>query len=82
MNDFLSFPFMGNYNCTYTTSSGNKVKMSIDALMKIMEDIPEKPRILTMPIQILKHKILPPNTIFISSDIAEALEQALEEKDK
>ena len=66
-------------NCDYTTFGGKQVKFSINALFKIMEDIPKTPRILTMPIQMKKLNILPDNTILISNDIAEAIEEALKD---
>lgn len=64
-------------NCTYATSSGIQAKISINALFKIMEDIPKSPRILTMDLQLKEASILPDNTIIISSDIARAIEEAL-----
>lgn len=69
--------FGESYNCAYTTTTGEKVQVSIPALIKLMEDIPEPPRILTMDISLVTHRFLPPNTILISTDIAEALEEAL-----
>ena len=81
-----SAPFIGtgmdNCNCNYTTSNGRPVKMSLDALLKIMEDIPEKPKIFTMPINIVRHDILPTNTIYIGNDIADAIESALQKERK
>ncbi len=70
-------PFWGNYNCTYTTSTGSDIKTSLPVLMEIMKSIPEKPTILTMSIEFTEAAMLPPNTILLSSDIANALEQAM-----
>ena len=72
-------PFDYNSNCTYTTNGGKQAKLSLNVLLKIMEDIPKTPRILTMPIQMKKLNILPDNTILISNDIAEAIEEALKD---
>ncbi len=72
-------PFFGDYNCTYTADDGRGVKTSIPVLLELMKTIPEKPRILTMDIKVSRGQILPPNTMVISKDIAEALEQALKE---
>jgi len=67
-------------NCAYTTNSGEPIKVSIAALVKLMKDIPKTPRILTMPIQLKEATVLRDNTILISSDIAEALEEAIKDK--
>lgn len=52
--------------------------MSLAALTKLMSDIPEEPRIFKMDIKLVSSSRLPKNTIYISSDIAEAIEEALE----
>ena len=74
---FLLPPFTGSCNCTYTTSSGSDIKTSIPALMELMESIPTPPTIMTMSIEFRKAAMLPPNTILLSSDIADALEEAI-----
>ena len=69
-------------NCSYTSATtGIQAKVDIAALIKLMEKIPEIPQIFTMDIKLIKNSILPKNTIFISSDIAEALDEALEGED-
>lgn len=72
--------FFGDYNVTHTTSSGADIKTSLPALLELMKTIPEKPRILTMDIKTMLGRILPKNTIMLSPDVAEALEQAFEDK--
>ena len=67
-------------NCAYTINNGEQIKVSLAALAKIMKDIPKMPRILTMPIQLKELGVLRDNTILISSDIAEALEEAINDK--
>lgn len=69
-------------NCTYTTNGEEQAKISIAALFELMKNIPKSPRILTMDIQLKEASILPDNTIVISSDIANALEQALKDGEK
>lgn len=66
-------------NCAYTSTSGVKVQMDIAALLKLMESIPEIPRIFKMDIVLKPSPFLPKNTIVISEDIANALEEALKE---
>ncbi len=72
--------FMSDCNCSYTASNGRKCRLSLEALFGIMEQIPERPKILTIPINVVSHDLLPKNTIFISNDIAAELEIALKEK--
>jgi len=75
-------PFVDDCNCTYTTSGDKDIKMSIPALLELMNSIPAKPKILTVGIKVKLHTWLPDNTIFISKDIADALEQALKGGEK
>ena len=69
--------FLDNCNCTYATSGGEKVGVSISALMKVIVEMPETPKLFTMPIEIIKSDILPKNYIVLSKDVANALEQAM-----
>lgn len=73
-------PFLGSYNCTYTTSSGADIRTSVPVLLELMKSIPAVPKILTMGIEFRKAALLPPNTILISEDIAQALEVAMKGK--
>ena len=68
-------------NCAYTTSTGTPIKLSVAALLKVIGNLPKIPRILVMDLQLKEASILPDNTIIISTDIAEALEDAFREKD-
>lgn len=70
--------FTDSCNCAYTTTGGQNIQVSLAALIKLMSDIPELPRVFMMDIKLVSHSILPKNTIFISSDIAGAIEEALE----
>lgn len=67
------------YNISFTSSRGTQVSLSLDTLIKVMEDMPKPPRILTMDIKLLEHPLLDGNTILISSEIAKALEEAMGE---
>ena len=71
---------MSDCNCTYTATSGKNIKVSIAALVEVMKNIPAKPQIFTMGIKFVVNGYLPKNTIFLSKDVADALEQALQEK--
>jgi len=75
------FPFDKFDNCTYTstylTNEGKQIRISITALFELMDSIPKPLQIFTMPIQLKEAPIIPDNTIFISSDIAKLLEDAL-----
>lgn len=64
-------------NCSYTTSSGQNVNVSIAALMEIMKQIPESPKIFSMDISLFTNNLLPKNTIILSKDVADALEEAM-----
>jgi len=67
-------------NCSYqagTTAGGTNVKVSLAALMEVMKSIPEPPRILVMDIKMVKSSVLSGNTILLSKDVADALEEAL-----
>ena len=67
-------------NCTYTfKETGKQVKISIAALMKVMEKIPDPPQIFTMDIELVKSSFLLGNTIILSKGVAEALEEAMKE---
>jgi hypothetical protein len=69
--------YLDNCNCTYTTSDGKHVGVSISALMKIICEIPETPKLFTMPIEIIRSDIMPKNYILLSNDVADALEKAM-----
>ena len=71
--------FLDNCNCTYTSKSAEQSKVSIAALTKIMSEMPEIPKIFTMPIEISRSPLLPKNYIVISNSVADALEQAINE---
>jgi len=65
-------------NCSYASATtGEQAKVSIAALIKLMKSIPETPRIFIMDIELTRNNLLPKNTIYISSDIAEALDEVL-----
>ncbi|MHC4133343.1 MAG: hypothetical protein ACYSR3_15375 [Planctomycetota bacterium] len=70
--------FTDTCNCAYTTTSGSNVNVSLAALAKLMSDIPELPRIYKMDLKLVDNHYLPPNTILISSDIAKAIEEVIE----
>jgi len=62
---------------TYTTSNGTNTKVSIAALIEVMKQIPEPPKIFSMDFRLFANNLLPKNTIIMSKDIAEALEEAM-----
>lgn len=64
-------------NCAYTTSGGRNTQVDIATLFKVMNNIPETPRIFTMGPKLVINRVLPVNTIFLSPDVAEALEEAM-----
>lgn len=70
----------GDCNCTYTTTANADIKMSIDALMALIEEIPERPKIFRMNINVISNDILPKNYIMLSKDVADALEEAMKRK--
>jgi len=72
--------FLDNCNCAYTTSGGDKAGVSISALIKLMTELPEAPKLFTMPIEIFRHKLLPENYIILSNDVADALEEAMKKQ--
>ena len=74
--------FLDNCNCAYTTSKGEKVGVSISALTKLMTELPEVPKLFTMPIEIFRHPLLPKNYIMLSNTVADAFEKAIEEHKK
>ena len=67
------FHFFGEqHSGIYTsTRSGKEIEVTLEALMKIMEDLPEPPTILR--VDIIASSLLPANTIMISGDIADKL---------
>jgi len=69
--------FDANCTGTYTANNGDNVKVSLVALVELMKSIPEPPRIFRMDFKLLGNNLLPPNTIMMSADIADALEEAL-----
>ena len=69
--------FLDNCNCAYTTGNDKRVAISVTALLKIINELPEPPKLFTIPIEIVKSPLLPENYIILSSSVAEALEQAL-----
>lgn len=69
----------GTSNMSFTSSNGTQAKLDLVTLIKIMQDIPKRPRIFTMDIKLLEHPLLDGNTILIGSDIAKAIEEAMEE---
>jgi hypothetical protein len=79
MKDIGFPPLMDNLcNCSYTSTSAGDVKVDIAALIKIMQDIPEVPRVYKMDIDLKPSPFLLKNTIVISSDIADAIEEAIQ----
>ena len=52
-------------------------KVSISALMNLITEMPETPRLFTMPIEIIKSSVLPENYILVSSSVADALDEAM-----
>jgi hypothetical protein len=66
-------------NGTYTTNAGDNVKVDIAALLKLMEKIPSPPRLYSMDFKLFASNFLPENTIIMSKDIAEALEEAIKQ---
>ena len=78
MNNKPKIPYYDNLaNCIYTTDGGEQAKISIIDLIEFMKTIPKTPRILTMPIQLIKSYHLSDNSILISADIAKAFEEAI-----
>jgi hypothetical protein len=71
--------FESNQTGTYTTSTGKGIDLSLEALMKIMADLPDPPVMLRVDIKACQ--ILPKNTILISSDIADVLDGVIEKTD-
>ncbi len=70
------------FNCTYTfKDTGKQAKISIAALMKVMEKIPDPPQIITMDIELVKSSFLLGNTIILSKSVAEALEEVIKESE-
>ena len=67
-------------NCSYqvgTTAGGQNVKLSLAALMEVMKSMPEMPRIFVIDIKLVKSSVLSGNTIILSKDVADALEEAI-----
>lgn len=64
-------------NCTYTMADGKEKKTSLAEVVEIMSTIKEQPKIFVMDIQIERSNILTGNTIILSKDVADALEEAM-----
>ena len=64
-------------NCTYTNTEGEEMQLGVDGLLKIMEAIPKPPKILTMNLEVVTHSLVKGNTILISEDIADALDELM-----
>ena len=69
--------YLDNCNCTYSASSGENYRVSVSALIKVLSEIPETPKLFTMPIEIIRSPLLPENYIILSNKVADALEKAL-----
>ena len=76
MDTFKGIPFMGSSKTgTYATRNDKHVDVSFEALMKIMADLPDPPTMLRYKIEV--NDMLPKNTIFVSSDIADVIEKEI-----
>ena len=64
-------------NCTYTNSDKKQCKVSIEALLKLMDSIPERPKIYTMQIELIRMDLMPENWIILSKSVADALDEAM-----
>jgi len=76
----IKIPFLDTCNGTYTTSTGQNVSVSMEALLKVISGIPERPRIFTMDFTCLRNDVLSGNTIILGKDVADALEEAIEKE--
>lgn len=65
-------------NCAYTTSGGKNVSLSVDALLAVTEKLPKRPEIFTMDIKLMHSKLIPENAIILGSNVAHAIEIAIE----
>lgn len=65
-------------NCTYTTRSNESVAMDVPTMIKFLQDLPKIPTILTMTIPIIRNNALPKGYVIISSNIADAFDEAIE----
>jgi hypothetical protein len=62
---------------TTSTSSGKFATMKLDILLNMMKDLPEYPKMFGLNwCKIVPSEIIPPNTIFISMDLAKWLENS------
>ena len=74
--------YLDTCNCTFTTSGGENVGVSISALMKIITELPEVPKLFSLNIKLFRNSILPENFIILSDTVANALEEAIRNKDE
>ena len=51
--------------------------MNISALLKLMDSLPDAPKIYRMNVTLSASKYLPENSIIMSADVADALEEAI-----
>ena len=64
---------------TYTTRDGDNAKLTLDALLKLYKDLPKPPEVIVFNIKEFDN--LPSNTAFISSDLADKIEEILKEQE-
>lgn len=68
----VQFNFTGAPSGTYTSNAGTDINITLEALIGVMEKLPDPPSILNAEIK--PSGLLPKNTIIISRDIADAIE--------
>ena len=65
-------------SCTFTGTAGAITHMSLETMAKLLDEVP-KPMIKS--VKVLPSNYLPEGTIVLSSDLAKAIEEAMEESD-
>jgi hypothetical protein len=71
--------FKSNQIGTYTSANNKDVDFSLEALLEIAAKLPKPPECLVFNIK--EFKLLPENTLFVSSDLAEKLERIIKESE-
>jgi hypothetical protein len=79
--DFEPGPNFWNQNCnlSYSTTAGDNVKLTLEALLDTIEKLPTIPKIFVMPIDVIRSNMLPDNFMLVSKSVADALEAAFKE---
>lgn len=78
-NNFPTDFWNQRYNCSYTTATGQTVKLTLEVLLDTISKLPKVPKIITMPIEVIRSGFLPENYMIVSKGVADALEEAFKE---